>query len=90
MVYRGHGYGIFSYLEGYKFKLVSSQTFNAEAGKVTTVKVVGFEKGGITADITQKPGIRYDIGSERDSSMKKAGAGQTPAPAAEGGAAAPK
>jgi hypothetical protein len=37
MVYRGHGYGIFSYLEGYKFKLQSNQTFNAEAGKVTTV-----------------------------------------------------
>ena len=56
MVYRGHGYGIFSYLEGYKFKLQSNQTFNAEGGKVTTVKVVGFEKGGITSDIKDKPG----------------------------------
>ena len=36
MVYRGQGYGIFSYLEGYKFKLQSNYTFNAEAGKVTT------------------------------------------------------
>src|SRR5262245_50691194 len=44
VVYRGHGFGVFSYLEGYKFKVQSSYTFNAEAGKVTTVKIVGFEK----------------------------------------------
>jgi hypothetical protein len=69
MVYRGHGYGIFSYLEGYKFKLQSNQTFSAEAGKVTTMKVVGFEKGGITADIKDKPAIRYDITTARDQAL---------------------
>ena len=56
LVYRGHGYGVFSYLEGYKFKVQSSYTFNAEAGKVTTVKVVGYEKGGITTDLKDRPG----------------------------------
>lgn len=80
MVYRGHGYGIFSYLEGYKFKLQSNQTFNAEAGKVTTVKVVGFEKGGITADIKEKPAIRYDISSAKDQSIKKSDGDQAGAP----------
>ena len=73
MVYRGHGYGIFSYLEGYKFKLQSNQTFNAEAGKATTVKVVGYEKGGITADIKDKPAIRYDISSAKDQATTKGG-----------------
>ncbi len=73
MVYRGHGYGIFSYLEGYKFKLQSNQTFNAEAGKATTVKVVGFEKGGITSDIKDKPAIRYDISSTKDQATKQSG-----------------
>lgn len=73
MVYRGHGYGIFSYLEGYKFKLQSNQTFNAEAGKVTTVKVVGYEKGGITADIKDKPAIRYDITSAKDQAINRSG-----------------
>jgi len=72
MVYRGHGYGIFSYLEGYKFKLQSNQTFAAEAGKVTTMKVVGFEKGGITADIKDKPAIRYDITTAKDQGLNKA------------------
>lgn len=73
MVYRGHGYGIFSYLEGYKFKLQSNQTFNSEAGKVTTVKVVGYEKGGITADIKDKPAIRYDITSAKDQAINRSG-----------------
>jgi hypothetical protein len=78
MVYRGHGYGIFSYLEGYKFKLQSNQTFNAEGGKVTTVKVVGFEKGGITSDIKDKPAIRYDISSAKDQAVKQGDPAATP------------
>jgi hypothetical protein len=82
MVYRGHGYGIFSYLEGYKFKLQSNQTFNAEGGKVTTVKVVGYEKGGITADIKDKPSIRYDINTAKDSAVKSS-ADAAPAQPAE-------
>ncbi len=61
LVYRGNGYGVFSYLEGYRFKVQSSYTFNAEGGKVTSVRVVGFEKGGITADLKDRPAVRYDI-----------------------------
>lgn len=84
MVYRGHGYGIFSYLEGYKFKLQNNQTFNAEAGKVTTVKVAGYEKGGITADIKDKPAIRFDVSSARESGTKKDAAPAEATPAPEG------
>jgi hypothetical protein len=65
MVYRGAG-GVFSYAEGYKFKVQSNQTFTAEGGKVTTVKVVGYEKGGITAEMKDKPAIRYDISSTKE------------------------
>ena len=82
MVYRGSGYGIFSYLEGYKFKLQSNQTFNAEGAKVTTVKVVGYEKGGITADIKDRPGIRYDITTAKDASLKNKNNATESAPAA--------
>lgn len=60
MVYRGHGYGIFSYLEGYVFKLRSSETFYAEEGKRTVIRIVGYEKGGITTDLQERPSIRYD------------------------------
>ncbi|MER2566639.1 MAG: dihydrolipoamide acetyltransferase [Myxococcaceae bacterium] len=65
MVYRGAG-GVFSYAEGYKFKLQSNQTFTAEGGKITTVKVVGYEKGGITAEMKDKPAIRYDISTTKE------------------------
>ncbi len=71
LVYRGHGYGVFSYLEGYKFKVQSSYTFNAEAAKVTTVKVVGFEKGGFTSDLKDRPAVRYDIEVSKDAGMKQ-------------------
>lgn len=73
MQYRGHGFGIFSYLEGYKFKLQSNQTFNAEAGKVTTVKVSGYEKGGITTDLKDKPSIGFEVTAAQEAGPKKEG-----------------
>jgi len=79
MVYRGHGYGVFSYLEGYKFKVQSAYTFNAEPGKALTVKVVGFEKGGMTAELKDRPAIRYDVDVQREEPSARA-----PAPPAEG------
>lgn len=79
MVYHGHGFGVFSYLEGYKFKVQSSYTFNAEPGKVNTVKVVGFEKGGFTAELKDRPAVRYDV----DVAREEKSAGTVPA-AAEG------
>ncbi|MBJ6765388.1 dihydrolipoamide acetyltransferase [Myxococcaceae bacterium JPH2] len=70
LVYRGNGYGVFNYLEGYKFKVQSSYTFNAEAGKVTTVSVVGLEKGGLTTDMKDRPAVRYDLQVARDTAKK--------------------
>ncbi len=72
LVYRGHGYGLFSYLEGYKFKVQSAYTFNAEPGKVNTIKVVGFEKGGFTAELKDRPAVRYDVDVQREESAKRA------------------
>jgi uncharacterized small protein (DUF1192 family) len=66
LVYRGHGYGVFSYLEGYRFKVQSSYTFTADPGKVNTIKVVGFEKGGITAELKDRPAVRYDVDTQRE------------------------
>ncbi|MCB9653460.1 MAG: dihydrolipoamide acetyltransferase [Deltaproteobacteria bacterium] len=61
LVYQGNGYGIFSYLKGYTFKIRSSYAFTAEEGKTTTLKAVAYEKGGITADLKDRPAIRYDV-----------------------------
>lgn len=74
MVYRGSGYGIFSYVRGYSFKIRSSYAFTAEEGKMTTVKIVGYEKGGITTDLKDRPAIRYDVEVKREG---QAAAGQS-------------
>jgi hypothetical protein len=66
LVYRGNGFGIFSYLADYKFKIKSSYTFVAEEGKQTTVKIVGYEKGGISTDLKDRPAVRYDVEVQKE------------------------
>jgi len=70
LIYRGKGFGVFSYLEGYKFTVSSSYTFTSEPGKVTTVKVVGYEKGGITTELKDRPAVRYDVEVNRETAPK--------------------
>jgi len=60
MTYRGNGYGVFSYLKGYVFNLRSSHTFRADEGKLVQIKVIGYEKGGITTDLKDRPDIRFE------------------------------
>ncbi len=57
--YRGHGYGIFSYLKGYRFKVRSNYSFTAPEGRAVDVRVVAYEKGGPTAPLEERPAIRY-------------------------------
>jgi hypothetical protein len=60
MVYQGNGYGVFSYLKGYKFTARSSRTFTAPEGKQLTMKVVGFEKGNpVTTDPKDRPAVDF-------------------------------
>ncbi len=57
--YQGNGYGIFSYLKGYKFEVKSTRSFTAYEGKTATVTVYGYEQGGPTTPLEQRPAIRY-------------------------------
>ena len=59
--YEGHGYGLFSYLKAYRFKLRSSYTLTAEEGKSTTVRIVAHEKGDFTTELAERPSVRYDV-----------------------------
>jgi hypothetical protein len=61
VVYQGSGFGVFSYLKGYKFKATSSNTFVAADGKATTVTVVGYEKGGLTTNMEDKPALDFRV-----------------------------
>jgi hypothetical protein len=90
--YRGHGYGIFSYLKGYRFKVSSSHTFTAPEGKGATLRIVGYEKGGPTAPLEERPAVRYiervdDLGTGTPTPSAPPPAPAAPAPAAPAPAA---
>jgi hypothetical protein len=73
MVYQGNGYGVFSYLKGYKFTAKSSRTFTAPEGKQLQLKVVGFEKGNpVTTDPKDRPAVdfRESLVADKDSVPK--------------------
>jgi hypothetical protein len=61
LVYQGSGFGVFSYLKGYKFKASSSNTFIAADGKATMVTVVGYEKGGLTTNMEDTPAVEFKV-----------------------------
>ena len=60
--YQGNGYGIFSYIRGYTFRSRSVQNFTVPEGRALRLTVVGYERGGATAAIEDRPAIRYESG----------------------------
>ncbi len=57
--YQGNGYGIFSYIRGFTFRARSVQNFTVPEGRALHLTVVGYERGGATAAIEERPAIRY-------------------------------
>jgi hypothetical protein len=61
MLYQGNGFGVFSYLKGYKFKVRSSYNFVAGEAKTTGITVVGYEKGNLTTDMNDRPQVDFRV-----------------------------
>jgi hypothetical protein len=83
---QGNGYGVFSYLRGYKFEVRSSHSFTAVEGKTVQLQVLAYEKGGVTTPLEERPAVRYVekvVSGLVDSTTQ-------PAPAAPGQPAAAK
>ena len=59
--YQGNGFGVFSYLKGYKFTAKSSQSFVAAESKTTAITVVGYEKGNMTTQLSDKPAVDFRV-----------------------------
>lgn len=59
LTFQGNGYGVFSYLRGYKFEVKSSHAFTAVEGKMLDVTATAFEKGGVTTPLEQRPTIEW-------------------------------
>jgi len=61
MLYQGNGYGVFSYLKGYKMTVKSSHTFVAGEAKATAITVVGYEKGNMTTNLQDRPAVDFRV-----------------------------
>ncbi len=59
LAFQGNGYGVFSYLRGYKFEVKSSHSFTAVEGKALSVVATAFEKGGVTTQLEQRPSVEW-------------------------------
>jgi hypothetical protein len=59
LTFQGNGYGVFSYLRGYKFEVKSSHAFTAVEGKSLDVVATAFEKGGVTTTLEDRPRIEW-------------------------------
>jgi hypothetical protein len=66
MTYQGQGFGVFSYVDDYKFDVTASITFDAEPGKVTTLKAVAYDTGNITSQMKDRAAIRFDQSVAQD------------------------
>jgi hypothetical protein len=61
MQYQGNGFGVFSYLKGFKYTVHHSHTFVAGESKTTAISVVGYEKGNITTQLQDRPDIAFHV-----------------------------
>ncbi len=86
--YQGNGYGIFSYIRGYTFRARSVQSFSVPEGRALRLVVVGYERGGATSAIEDRPAIRY---TQTPMTLREAQTltQQSNAPGTVGGPAAP-
>jgi hypothetical protein len=80
LTFQGNGYGVFSYLKGYKFGVKSGHAFTVGEGKALVVTALAFEKGGATTPLEQRPTIEWR--------EKTAPIGSAPPPAAAAGTSA--
>lgn len=61
MIFVGNGFGLFSYLEGYRVRVRSSYAFTAEDGKVAQLDIIAYEQGGVNQAIDERADIRYEL-----------------------------
>jgi hypothetical protein len=78
--FQGNGYGVFTYLRGYKFEVKSAHSFTSVEGKTLGLYATALEKGGVTTPLEQRPTIEW---GEKIASLGPGGAG-SPAPIAPG------
>ena len=57
--YTAASHGVFTYAEGYKFRVKGQFTFTVNPDRMTEVNVKGYEKGGVTTQLADKPAVEF-------------------------------
>jgi hypothetical protein len=60
---QGSGYGVFSYMDDYKFTIRDSCEFSAQEGHSTAISVRLYDRGGRLAAYEERPGIECVVNS---------------------------
>lgn len=60
---KGSGFGVFSYMKGYKFRIKDSCQFQAQSGKNTIVDVKLYDRGRAKYDYEERPAIKCSVSS---------------------------
>lgn len=84
--FQGNGYGVFTYLRGYKFEVKSAHSFTAVEGKTLALVATALEKGGVTTPLEQRPTIEWQekIAALGPGGSGSGGSAPAAAPAATG------
>lgn len=80
--YQGHGYGVFEYLSKYTFTARGNSTFIAGEGKLSKVDCRGFEKGGATTPLENRPSVDCKVTQASPDKPEAVPAGSAPTAAA--------
>jgi hypothetical protein len=60
LAYRGQGHGVFSYLEGYTFRVESAHEVALPATGTLAVRVAAYEQGDATTPLEDRPQVRFE------------------------------
>ena len=60
MIYRGKGFGIFSYLKRYLFKVKSRYIFHVKEGDVATILVTSYDDGSFLTSLKDRLKVRFE------------------------------
>ncbi len=52
---------VFSYLDEFRFEVRASRTFKAVEGKTARIRIVAYDKGGVTTRLEDRPTMRFFV-----------------------------
>lgn len=61
VVCRGGGFGLFSYVESYRFRVTSRYVLKVREGRTNALEIVVFQRPDITLEPAKRLSIRYDF-----------------------------